>query len=138
MLAGRQPARFRTGGRTRDLSLVRFLLAALLLCAASSAANAETYYRGGQYMDVKPNEYKLKNGKVDSDPVTARGLSLSTNKSKMQRFGGAYRVVWYPPTLQILQRGRDPEHYEIVPKQPMTVEEYQAALNQVKLEREDW
>ncbi len=122
----------------RSSIVVRLLLTALLVCTTSSAAIAETYYRGGRYMDVMPNEYKLKNGKVDSDPVTARGLSLSTNKSKMQRFGGAYRVVSYPSTLQILQRGRDPEHFEIVPKQPMNLEEYQAALNQVKLEREDW
>lgn len=90
-------------------------------------------------MDVKPNEYKVKkDGKVDSDRVTGRGLSLSTNKARMQSFGGAYRVVWYPPTLQILQRGRDPEHYEIIPALPMTPDEYQAELNKVKLEREDW
>jgi len=89
-------------------------------------------------MDVKPNEYKVKNGKVDSDPVTGRGLSLSTNKAKMQSFGGAYRVVWYPLTLQIRQKGRDPEHYEIFPAQPLTPQEYQAELDKVKLEREDW
>lgn len=116
----------------------QLVVCALLTVLSTSVALAETYYRGGRYMDVKPNEYKVKNGKVDWDPVTGRGLSLSTNKEKMQHFGGAYKVVWYPSTLRILQRGRDPEHYEIIPAQPMTPEEYIAALQQVKLDKENW
>lgn len=75
------------------LSHTRMFVFVAAFCAVSAVAWAETYYRGGRYMDVRPGEYKLKNGKVESDPVTARGLSLSTNQSKMQRFGGAYRVA---------------------------------------------
>ncbi len=85
-------------------------------------------------MDPTPKDYKIKDGLVQPE----RGVSLSTNKEKMQRFGGAYKVVWYPSTLKIVQIGRDPEHHEMPPAKPMKLEEYEAALQQVKLEREDW
>jgi hypothetical protein len=38
-----------------------------------------------------------------------------------------------PDNLRIIQRGRDPHHFEIVPAAPMTRAEYEAALGQISL-----
>jgi hypothetical protein len=35
--------------------------------------------------------------------------------------------------LKVVQRGRDPHHIEIVPAQPMTLADYEAALRKVVL-----
>ena len=109
------------------------IFAFLVSLALSRPAWAESYYRGGSSLDVRTNDVDIKNGKV----MPTRGISLSTDKEKMKSFGGAYRVVSYPPTLLIKQRGR-PDHYELVPVQAMTLDEYKAELANVKLEREDW
>lgn len=115
----------------RAILLFLLMVAGLLF---PRTAGAQTCYRGGRYMDPTPKDYKIRDGLVQPE----RGVSLSTNKEKMQRFGGAYRVVSYPPTLKIVQQGRDPEHYEMPPAKPMKLDDYVATLAQVKLEREDW
>ncbi len=52
----------------------------------------------------------------------------------MSKFGGAFRVKYIPDLLKIIQRGKDPNHYEIVPKIPMTLEQYKDLLAKVVLE----
>jgi hypothetical protein len=51
----------------------------------------------------------------------------------LDRFGGAYEVMTIPDTLRIIQRGRDPHHFEIVPAAPMTFAGNEAALKQIVL-----
>ena len=65
---------------------------------------------------------------------TTHGLSLNLDKVKMSKFGGAFRVKYIPDLLKIIQRGKDPNHYEIVPKIPMTLEQYKDLLAKVVLE----
>ena len=45
----------------------------------------------------------------------------------LTRFGGAYRLTQIPVELQVIRRGRDPSHFEIVPARPMTLRDYEEA-----------
>jgi hypothetical protein len=51
----------------------------------------------------------------------------------LERFGGAYRVTNLPEELTIIQRGREPTHFEIVPAYPMALAEYEMALSKIVL-----
>jgi hypothetical protein len=37
-----------------------------------------------------------------------------------------------PDSLRIIQRGKDPTHFEIVPKEPMTEADYRDALAKIR------
>ena len=63
----------------------------------------------------------------------ARGVSVNADSAAVEKFGGAYKVESVPEELEIIQRGGNPNHYEIAPRQPMTMEHYQELLSQVKL-----
>lgn len=89
-------------------------------------------YRGGGNLQAKPDEYKV-------DPTTGlvkgtHGVSIETDPALLARFGDVRRIKVIPGTLRIVQRGRRRTHFEIVPRRPLTPEEYQDALNQVELE----
>lgn len=89
-------------------------------------------YRGGHDVVPKPDEYK-------TDPATGNvkcthGVSLETDAGALARFGTVRRVASLPPTLRIVQRGRRPTHFEIVPRQPLSPSDYERALGQVILE----
>ena len=85
-------------------------------------------FRGGSDMTIKPREVKLDaNGKV----LPWRGVSLDTDASSLARFGGGKQIKHLPDELQIVQRGRA-THYEIIPKEPMSLERFQELLNQIK------
>lgn len=43
------------------------------------------------------------------------GIYVHLDANKVRRFGGAYKIIYLPDTLIIVQRGRDPQHFEIVP-----------------------
>lgn len=91
------------------------------------------YYRGGNSFTVKDRDIKV-------DPQTGlvkttHGLSIHTEAEKMEKFGGAFKIVHLPNELQIIQRGNDKNHFEIVPKQQMSREDFQKYLNQIKTER---
>src|SRR5258708_1730743 len=61
------------------------------------------------------------------------GLSVNIDQQKLiNRFGSAPRVKSIPDELQIIQQGKDPGHYVITPKQPMTPERFQELLNLVE------
>src|SRR5690349_21279432 len=92
---------------------------------------AGDYYRGGNSLQPKPFEIKI-------DPATGlvqptRGVSVYDRPDHLDRFGGAHRVTNVPPELCIIQRGKDPHHFEIVPAQPMTLDEYEKALAKIIL-----
>jgi RHS repeat-associated protein len=95
-----------------------------------------TFYRGGESLEPRT----MRDGRsefVSPNPETgrkARGISLHTDPTKVERYGGAYRVTSIPPELTIEQRGRDPEHYELVARGPMTEEQYREALTKVEIE----
>ena len=58
---------------------------------------------------------------------------MRSNPAGLEKFGGAHRVTNLPADLQIVQIGKDPEHFEIIPVKPMTFDEYQDLLNQIVL-----
>jgi len=62
-----------------------------------------------------------------------QGVSVWDRPDGLERFGGAYRVTALPDTLMVIQRGRNPHHYEIVPATPMTLAECEAELSQIVL-----
>ena len=87
-------------------------------------------YRGGSSLFARAMDVKI-------DPETgllktSRGISLSTDPNGLARFGGAHEIESIPEELEIKQVGQNPNHYELTPKQPMTMEQYQNLLNQVK------
>jgi hypothetical protein len=90
------------------------------------------FYRGGSSLSPKPNEVRI--NKDTGLLNTTHGVSLNTDPTKVERFGGAFRVVSIPRGLKIGQRGNDPGHYEIMPARPMTLNEYEELLQQVILE----
>lgn len=64
---------------------------------------------------------------------TDRGVSLFDDPAKAARFGAVYTIESFPAGLKIQQRGRDPNHYELMPKAPMPFERYVELLTQVVL-----
>ena len=82
-------------------------------------------YRGGNDLTLKPNEYKiLKDG-------TKRGLSTNIDPNQVRQFGGAYRVKRIPSGLKIVQQGQNLNHYEIIPNNVLTQEQFQLLLNKI-------
>jgi hypothetical protein len=89
------------------------------------------FYRGGSNLTPKPREVRI-------DPATGlvlpvRGVSVFDKPDNLEPFGGAYRLDNLPPTLRIIQVGRDPHHHEIVAAQPMTMAEYERELGKITL-----
>ncbi len=92
---------------------------------------AARFYRGGSNLRPRPGEVRI-------DPTTGllrptHGISVFDQPDNLDRFGGAYEVMTVPDKLRIIQRGRDPHHFEIVPAIPMTLAEYEQALQQIVL-----
>jgi hypothetical protein len=89
------------------------------------------FYRGGSSLKPKLRELKIdrKTGQV----LPIRGVSVSSSPEHLERFGGPYRVTNVPGELQIVQVGRDPTHFEIVPVRPMPLDEYEEALGKITL-----
>lgn len=91
------------------------------------------YYRGGKSLTPKAHEIRI-------DPSTGLlrttpGVSVFDRPDNLDRFGGAHRIIAVPNDLRIIQRGRDPHHFEIVPAGPMTIAEYELALSRIVLVR---
>jgi hypothetical protein len=93
-------------------------------------ATAE-FYRGGNSLQPKPQEVRLDRATGLVQPT--HGVSVFDRPDNLDRFGGAYKVAAVPEELRIIQRGRDPHHFEIVPAHPMTLAQYEEALNKVVL-----
>jgi RHS repeat-associated protein len=88
-------------------------------------------YRGGSSLTPKAGEFKVDaNGNVTS----ARGVSVNADPTKVGRFGGAYEIQSLPPELMVKQVGLDPGHFEIVPREPMTIERFFELLGKIEIE----
>jgi hypothetical protein len=90
-----------------------------------------SFYRGGNSLKPKRREVKI-------DPATGlvgtqRGVSVFNRRDNLGRFGGACQLTNIPETLRFIQQGRDPAHHEIVPVSPMTMDDYEEALNSIVL-----
>jgi hypothetical protein len=57
-------------------------------------------------MTPKPNEIRIKDDLV----LNTHGISVFTNPAKVPMRFDLYKVVWWPDSLKIQQRGDDPEH----------------------------
>lgn len=92
-------------------------------------------YRGDGTKVARPNidiKVDKKTGLVIPEKS---GLSVHVDQQKLlSRFDTAPRVKSIPDELQIIQQGKDPGHYGITPKQPVTPERFQELLNQVEFE----
>jgi hypothetical protein len=89
------------------------------------------FYRGGNSLTPLPHEVRV-------DPVSGllratHGVSVWSKPNGLQRFGGAYKITQVPEELAIIQRGKNPDHYEIVPAYPITMDDYEKALAKVVL-----
>ena len=89
-----------------------------------------TYYRGGNDMTLKPNEYKIKDGLVVPGK---EGVSVNINPSEVAKFGPPHKVISIPEGLTIAQKGLNPAHFVIRPEYAMTLEQYQTLLYKVEL-----
>jgi hypothetical protein len=97
----------------------------------------QIFYRGGSQFIAKLNEVKI-------DPNTGfvkptNGISVHRDPNKVRRFGGAYKIIFLPDTLRMIQRGRDPQHYEIVPKEAnlLTFEQFNEELEKIQAIKEE-
>ena len=64
------------------------------------------------------------------------GVSLYNNPKRVEKWG-TFIIMSIPSTLKIIQRGADPEHFEIVPVAPMIEADYKAALSGAQLKAEE-
>jgi len=92
---------------------------------------AQSFYRGGSSLAPRPQDVRV-------DPVTGllrttHGVSVYDRPDGLERFGGAHYLGDLPENLRVVQRGRDPHHFEIVPAVPMPQAEYEDALRQINL-----
>jgi hypothetical protein len=64
-------------------------------------------------------------------------VSLLEKKKYFGKFGATYEVKSIPKTLNIIQGGNDPKHFEIVPAQngKLDFEDFKNELIQVVLEK---
>ena len=92
-------------------------------------------YRGDGTKVARPNvDFKIdkKTGLVIPEKS---GLSVHVDQQKLLgTFQSAPRVKSIPDELQIVQQGRDPGHYGITVRQPLTPERFQELLDQVEFE----
>jgi hypothetical protein len=85
-------------------------------------------YRGGDSFDLDVSEFRFST----TDPSLNKGLSLSTDALDMKkRFGKAREIISLPEGLAIKQRGKNLDHYEIVPTRDMTFAEFKKLLELV-------
>ena len=86
------------------------------------------YYRGGNDFSAKPSDIKVNNNGMVK---TTHGVSVNTNPNAVAQHGVPHKIVDLPDGLDIIQRGVNISHYEIVPSQPMPLSQYQDLLSQI-------
>jgi hypothetical protein len=89
------------------------------------------YYRGGNDLTPKPRELVIDRSTGRVLPV--HGVSVSSVPTGLEKYGGPHVVTNVPPELQIIQVGRRPTHFEIVPVRAMPYDEYLQALGKIVL-----
>ncbi|MCX6785201.1 MAG: RHS repeat-associated core domain-containing protein, partial [Candidatus Komeilibacteria bacterium] len=89
-------------------------------------------YRGGSDMTARPGiDVKVDvNGMVDSN----RGITVYDDPThpNVIKFGGPYEIRRLPNGLEVIQRGQDLTHHEIVSTRPTLFNRYQSLLNDIK------
>lgn len=88
----------------------------------------DCYYRGGDSFKARELDVKMTKGQIVQP---ARGVSLNTDKSQLSRFSKISQVDSIPDSLRIVQRGKSPTHYEIIPKFSMTFEKFNEELSKI-------
>jgi hypothetical protein len=91
----------------------------------------DNFYRGGT--NLRPKSFEVKIDRASGLVQSTHGISVFSTPDHLERFGGAYRLTNVPEVLLIIQRGRDPTHFEVVPAYPMTLAEYEMALSKIVL-----
>jgi len=133
------PTKLSTG---RVLQLYNFVIASKnnggeynvtqeIMDTAIQAGSLSPVYRGGANLEVRSNDVKVDKSTGMVQP--GRGVSVNVDPAKVEKFGGAFKVESVPSELEVIQRGMDPNHFEIAPRQAMTLERFQELLKQVKL-----
>jgi hypothetical protein len=89
------------------------------------------FYRGGT--SLVPKRRELHFDPATGDVLPERGVSVSSSPDGLDQFGGAHRILRVPSELQIVKRGKRPDHYEIVPVQSMPYGDYLDALRRIQL-----
>lgn len=89
-------------------------------------------YRGGTDLTPRPGDVK-----IDPDTgllKTTHGVSLDADPANLGKYGGTNEIdqSTMPEELKIEQRGMRPDHYEIMPRQPMTMERFNELVSQIK------
>ncbi|MBN9224253.1 MULTISPECIES: hypothetical protein [unclassified Microbacterium] len=102
------------------------------------ASNA--FYRGGR--DVAPPSFVPRPNEFKIDPATgyvrdSHGVSVFDNPaSVLEKVVTPHRVdgSTVPPELRFIQRGRDPSHYEIVPRPGpnLTPDQFTSCLSRIE------
>ena len=87
-------------------------------------------YRGGGIFQVRDSDIRINRG--TGKVRTSHGISVNVNAQALRRFGGAYRIDSLPEGLRIIQRGQNPEHFEIVPSHEMPRQDFQDLLQQIR------
>ncbi|MUH00104.1 hypothetical protein F7734_50665 [Scytonema sp. UIC 10036] len=97
----------------------------------------QIFYRGGDQFIAKLNEVKIDRNTGFVKPTN--GISVHLDPNKVRRFGGAYKIISLPNTLTMIQRGRDPQHYEIVPNEAnlLTFEQFNSELRKIQAIKEE-
>jgi RHS repeat-associated protein len=96
-----------------------------------NASGAFVLFRGGSSFAPKAGEFRVD---AEGNVGATRGVSVNTDPLKVERFGGAFEIKYLPPELQLIQRGIDVGHFEIVPRQPMSVSRYLELLREIVVE----
>ncbi|OKH44335.1 hypothetical protein NIES2101_28410 [Calothrix sp. HK-06] len=97
----------------------------------------QIFYRGGSRFLAKLNEVKIDQNTGFLKPTN--GIYVHLDPNKVRRFGGAYKIIYFPDTLKMIQRGGDPQHYEIVPKEAnlLTFEQFNEELGKIQAVKEE-
>ncbi len=90
-------------------------------------------FRGGPTLQMRDIDVKI--DKQTGLVQPGKGVSLSSDPASLERFGGAYEIdmTSVPPELEVIQQGKNPDHYVFSARQPMTPAHYQELLDKVKL-----
>ncbi|VWD18344.1 Rhs family protein [Burkholderia lata] len=95
------------------------------------------YYRGAKAgskpsFEPRPGEYKVRDGNVQP----THGVSVFDNPESCSCRGFVPHEVDFESVsedLKIIQRGKDPAHFEIMPANPMAEGGYKSALGKIKV-----
>ena len=87
------------------------------------------FYRGGSDFTATGSDVRI--GK-DGLLKTTHGISINKSAAAISRFGVPHKITSIPNGLDIIQRGVNPMHYEIVPAFEMSMSQYHQLLSLIK------